>query len=179
MWRRVNIWDCLSLSVCNIHLLNSTADSALNNLDLLYNWFCMLFVQQKEARGWFHDCHLENNFCSWFPTGPSLVYHRLAIRVWFHAQYENNQCKCCLTGSNSLCCSPISGWKPGAGSTNTMRIINAIDPKQGSLLQPITGLQSVPSFTRIENGAGSESPTTNSNPSLGALTNEIGEIKFF
>lgn len=71
----------------------------------------------------------------------------------------------------------VTGWKPGSGSTNTMRIINAIDPKVGSLLQPITGMQSVPSFNKLE--MGDEWPSTPSIPSLGAVTNDLGEIKFF
>ena len=44
----------------------------------------------------------------------------------------------------------FAGWKPGSGSTNTMRVINAIDPKGTNLLAPITGITSVPSFNLIE-----------------------------
>lgn len=33
----------------------------------------------------------------------------------------------------------ITGWKPGSGSTNTMRIINAVDVANKDLLAPITG----------------------------------------
>lgn len=40
----------------------------------------------------------------------------------------------------------VTGWKPGSGSTNTMRVIYAIDPRLGEELAPITGVSSVPSF---------------------------------
>ncbi|KAL4216557.1 hypothetical protein ACF0H5_024280 [Mactra antiquata] len=67
----------------------------------------------------------------------------------------------------------VTGWKPGSGSTNTMRVINAVDPKGSSLLAPITGITSVPSFNRIESETGSV-------PSVPSIKNESGEdIKFF
>ena len=71
----------------------------------------------------------------------------------------------------------FTGWKPGSGSTNTMRIINAVDPKQGSLLPPVTGMKSVPSFNVIEGG--DTFGSISSNPSLGSVTNDIEQIKFF
>ena len=40
----------------------------------------------------------------------------------------------------------LTGWKPGSGSTNTMRIITATDVSDKDLLPPITGITSVPSF---------------------------------
>jgi pyruvate kinase len=42
----------------------------------------------------------------------------------------------------------VTGWKPGSGSTNTMRVINAQDTRQKDLLEPITGITSVPSFNK-------------------------------
>ena len=42
------------------------------------------------------------------------------------------------------------GWKPGSGSTNTMRVFYAVDPKGQELLAPITGISSVPSFEVLD-----------------------------
>ncbi|XP_060076640.1 pyruvate kinase PKM-like isoform X2 [Ylistrum balloti] len=41
----------------------------------------------------------------------------------------------------------VTGWKPGSGSTNTMRIINAVETAKRDQLDPITGVTSVPSFS--------------------------------
>ncbi|KAK3095065.1 hypothetical protein FSP39_009873 [Pinctada imbricata] len=46
----------------------------------------------------------------------------------------------------------VTGWKPGSGSTNTMRIINAVEMTDKDMLAPITGITSVPSFNKIEAG---------------------------
>nr|XP_034321073.1 pyruvate kinase PKM isoform X6 [Crassostrea gigas] len=51
----------------------------------------------------------------------------------------------------------ITGWKPGSGSTNTMRIINAVDVANKDLLAPITGITSVPSFHKIESDLSNKS----------------------
>ncbi|GFO31957.1 pyruvate kinase [Plakobranchus ocellatus] len=40
----------------------------------------------------------------------------------------------------------LTGWKPGSGATNTMRIIAAHDESGKELLPPIVGMSSVPSF---------------------------------
>jgi pyruvate kinase len=42
----------------------------------------------------------------------------------------------------------LTGWKPGSGATNTMRIIAAHDMSELDLLPPIVGISSVPSFSR-------------------------------
>lgn len=68
----------------------------------------------------------------------------------------------------------ITGWKPGSGSTNTMRVMCAIDPKSSSLLAPITGISSVPSFQKLEQGDSSPSFSV---PSL--TSNSGSDIKFF
>lgn len=44
----------------------------------------------------------------------------------------------------------ITGWKPGSGSTNTMRIINAMEIDNLDSLAPITGISKVPSFCHAE-----------------------------
>ncbi|XP_055955893.1 pyruvate kinase PKM isoform X1 [Patella vulgata] len=46
----------------------------------------------------------------------------------------------------------LTGWKPGSGSTNTMRIVTAADVKDKDVLPPIVGISSIPSFTSIESG---------------------------
>ncbi len=46
----------------------------------------------------------------------------------------------------------MTGWKPGSGSTNTMRIVTATEVKDKELLPPIVGISSIPSFNRIEGG---------------------------
>ncbi|XP_052237432.1 pyruvate kinase PKM-like isoform X3 [Dreissena polymorpha] len=67
----------------------------------------------------------------------------------------------------------VSGWKPGSGSTNTMRVVYAVNPNAHGLLAPITGISSVPSFSRIEEGEGSD-------PSIDSLAQGMGDrIKFF
>ena len=50
----------------------------------------------------------------------------------------------------------LTGWKPGSGSTNTMRIITATDVRDKELLPPITGITSVPSFNIIPGGLTSD-----------------------
>ncbi|KAK7096098.1 pyruvate kinase PKM-like isoform X2 [Littorina saxatilis] len=56
----------------------------------------------------------------------------------------------------------LTGWKPGSGSTNTMRIITATDVRDRDLLPPITGISSVPSFNIMagDGMAGSEGSLT-------------------
>lgn len=66
----------------------------------------------------------------------------------------------------------LTGWKPGSGSTNTMRIITATDVKDKQLLPPITGISSVPSFNVI---AGNE---PGSQASLSSVPTE-DDVKFF
>lgn len=44
----------------------------------------------------------------------------------------------------------VTGWKPGSGSTNTMRVICAIDTRVSDNLAPITGITSIPSFGKME-----------------------------
>ncbi|KAK6184910.1 hypothetical protein SNE40_007264 [Patella caerulea] len=46
----------------------------------------------------------------------------------------------------------LTGWKPGSGSTNTMRIVTAADVKDKDVLPPIVGISSIPSFASIESG---------------------------
>jgi len=53
-----------------------------------------------------------------------------------------------------------------------MRVITAVDPKGGSLLAPITGITSVPSFNRIEGTEDVSVPTVDS-------TSSGEDIKFF
>lgn len=47
----------------------------------------------------------------------------------------------------------MTGWKPGSGSTNTMRIITAHEMKDKELLPPIVGISSIPCFSK-EGAAG-------------------------
>ena len=55
----------------------------------------------------------------------------------------------------------LTGWKPGSGSTNTMRIITATDVRDKDLLPPITGISSVPSFNLLGgDGMSSEASLT-------------------
>ncbi|KAL8591885.1 hypothetical protein ACOMHN_044381 [Nucella lapillus] len=67
----------------------------------------------------------------------------------------------------------LTGWKPGSGSTNTMRIITATNVRDKELLPPITGISSVPSFNIIAEGdhGGSEASLTS------VPTDE--DVKFF
>ncbi|XP_067652935.1 pyruvate kinase PKM-like isoform X2 [Haliotis asinina] len=48
----------------------------------------------------------------------------------------------------------MTGWKPGSGSTNTMRIITATEMKDKELLPPIVGISSIPSFGKEASEAG-------------------------
>lgn len=65
----------------------------------------------------------------------------------------------------------VTGWKPGSGSTNTMRIIKAVDMKEKDLLEPITGISSVPSFGTLDNNE--------SVKSLSPATSLEDDVKFF
>ncbi|XP_076439010.1 pyruvate kinase PKM-like isoform X2 [Babylonia areolata] len=67
----------------------------------------------------------------------------------------------------------LTGWKPGSGSTNTMRIITATDVRDKDLLPPITGISSVPSFNVMAGGQ-----ETGSEASLSSVPTEEG-VKFF
>ncbi|XP_061190876.1 pyruvate kinase PKM-like isoform X1 [Saccostrea echinata] len=69
----------------------------------------------------------------------------------------------------------ITGWKPGSGSTNTMRIINAVDVAKSDLLAPITGITSVPSFNKIE----SDLSTNTSASSVSESKGSKDDVKFF
>ncbi|XP_052785646.1 pyruvate kinase PKM-like isoform X3 [Mya arenaria] len=70
-----------------------------------------------------------------------------------------------------------SSWKPGSGSTNTMRVVTAVDPRGSSLLAPITGITSVPSFNRMESG--NTEFSVPSIQSLGSTGGSGDDIKFF
>ncbi|XP_048749110.2 pyruvate kinase PKM-like isoform X3 [Ostrea edulis] len=69
----------------------------------------------------------------------------------------------------------VTGWKPGSGSTNTMRVINAVDMNNKDLLAPITGITSVPSFNKIESDLSSKS----SESSVPELKEPKDDVKFF
>lgn len=43
----------------------------------------------------------------------------------------------------------LTGWKPGSGATNTMRIIAATNMADKAELPPIVGMKSVPSFNSL------------------------------
>jgi pyruvate kinase len=70
----------------------------------------------------------------------------------------------------------VTGWKPGSGSTNTMRVINAQDTRQKDLLEPITGITSVPSFNKITSVESMKGLSINSEGSSKSID---GEVKFF
>ena len=70
----------------------------------------------------------------------------------------------------------VTGWKPGSGSTNTMRVINAQDTRQKDLLDPITGITSVPSFNKITSVESMKGLSINSEGSSKSID---GEVKFF
>ncbi|KAL5019721.1 hypothetical protein ScPMuIL_002613 [Solemya velum] len=67
----------------------------------------------------------------------------------------------------------VTGWKPGSGSTNTMRVIYAIDPRVGEELAPITGVSSVPSFGTLP------SITANKIPGAEPTSPEGESVRFF
>ncbi|XP_063437159.1 pyruvate kinase PKM-like isoform X2 [Mytilus trossulus] len=69
----------------------------------------------------------------------------------------------------------VTGWKPGSGSTNTMRVINCQDTKQKDMLEPITGVSSVPSFNKITSGESLKSLSM----SEGSSKSIDGDVKFF
>ncbi|BFZ25672.1 hypothetical protein BsWGS_28711 [Bradybaena similaris] len=68
----------------------------------------------------------------------------------------------------------LTGWKPGSGATNTMRIIAAHDMSDKDLLPPIIGMNSVPSFHRNKDLADSVSGVN-----LNADGSGGGDVKFF
>lgn len=72
----------------------------------------------------------------------------------------------------------LTGWKPGSGSTNTMRIITATDLSDKDLLPPITGVSSVPSFARVPEEIGEGDVSFNSLSSEENLSEAKG-VKFF
>nr|QZU27269.1 PKM [Onchidium reevesii] len=67
----------------------------------------------------------------------------------------------------------LTGWKPGSGATNTMRIIAAHDMSDKDLLPPIVGMSSVPSFSR---GARDMSEDFSA---VSIQSDESGDVKFF
>ncbi|CAG2240800.1 PK [Mytilus edulis] len=69
----------------------------------------------------------------------------------------------------------VTGWKPGSGSTNTMRVINCQDTRQKDMLEPITGVKSVPSFNKITSGDSLKSLSM----SEGSSKSIDGDVKFF
>ncbi|XP_025081512.1 pyruvate kinase PKM-like isoform X3 [Pomacea canaliculata] len=66
----------------------------------------------------------------------------------------------------------LTGWKPGSGATNTMRIITATDMRDKDLLPPITGISSIPSFAQIGGGEPEGLPST-------ASISSVDDVKFF
>lgn len=66
----------------------------------------------------------------------------------------------------------LTGWKPGSGATNTMRIITATDMRDKDLLPPITGISSIPSFAQIGGGEPEGLPSA-------ASISSVDDVKFF
>ncbi|XP_012943569.1 pyruvate kinase PKM [Aplysia californica] len=66
----------------------------------------------------------------------------------------------------------LTGWKPGSGATNTMRIVAAQDGGDKDLLPPIVGMSSVPSF----NAKGKE---LSEDLSTVSISSEAENVKFF
>ena len=69
----------------------------------------------------------------------------------------------------------VTGWKPGSGSTNTMRVINAPDTRLKEMLDPITGVSSVPSFNRLASGDSLKGLTLSDESSKSI----DGDVRFF
>ncbi|CAG5128073.1 unnamed protein product [Candidula unifasciata] len=66
----------------------------------------------------------------------------------------------------------LTGWKPGSGATNTMRIIAAHDMSDKDVLPPIIGMSSVPSFNRNKDIADGVS-------AVNLNADGSGDVKFF
>ncbi|KAI8785784.1 pyruvate kinase PKM-like isoform X4 [Biomphalaria glabrata] len=66
----------------------------------------------------------------------------------------------------------LTGWKPGSGATNTMRIIAAHNEMDKELLPPIVGMSSVPSFSRMKD-------MTEEFSAISVASDESGDVKFF
>ena len=75
----------------------------------------------------------------------------------------------------------VTGWKPGSGSTNTMRVINTVDMREKDMLQPITGISSVPSFNKMVSGDSLKSLSLGSDESSRSIDSDVkmGDVKFF
>ncbi|CAL1536898.1 unnamed protein product [Lymnaea stagnalis] len=66
----------------------------------------------------------------------------------------------------------LTGWKPGSGATNTMRIIAAHNQMDKELLPPIVGMSSVPSFSRTKE-------MTEEFSAISVASEDSGDVKFF
>lgn len=66
----------------------------------------------------------------------------------------------------------MTGWKPGSGATNTMRIIAAHNEMDKELLPPIVGMSSVPSFSRSKE-------MTEEFSAISIASEDSGDVKFF